>query len=509
MRMTIHDTNGLSAAAKTLLESGAWTDGAQRVKHNVRRSIYRVPPGTEHPGLYVKHDHPVNPRDLLKILWRCKARQEYEAGVCLAAAGVPVVGMLAWGRRGRHSFLATRELAGVRSLAEYLVELEQAPAARPLFLERFALFLKRLLAAGVRHPDLHVGNVLVAGAVTEPDLVLVDVYGVAAGPPSVRGTLQVRAFAVNVLGLLNVTAQYRFFCRLAAGTTRDTIDAYRQEAHALVRRGFRRRWVGRRRGFLQAGRVCKVRRDAAGKWLIRSRLDAEAPARWLAAYRALPAEGPAWLKRDRKRLLARVTDGAVSCVVKEFCQPGPWGPWRPDCRCWVNTSMCEIIGVPVMSARAWLKARDGRGFVFLQDGGDVTLRRAFQEPLQPFRRRSLLCQIAWILGRLHAYGILHGDCKATNFMVVPAAQVGGWRSSPWGRRGTETVFMVDADSLRPPATLSLAECADNLRGWWVSLPNRDTVTRQERARFLVTYACMAGLTRRERHSLGTICGRST
>ena len=258
---------------------------------------------------------------------------------------------------------------------------------------------------------------------------------------------------------------------------------------------------GRRRGFLGHSRLCTVQRTAGGRWLIRNGVDPAAPGRWLDAYMALlPRHATAWLKRDTKRVLARLTDSLGTCVVKEFRHPGPWGRWRPDCRCWVNTHMFELLGIPAMRALAWFRAGDGRGILFLQDGGDVNLHKALQMLPDPARRRSLLSQVAWIFGRLHAYGVWHGDCKASNFMVVPAAQI-TTRWSPWVRCGVETVAMVDADSLRLSAGLSLAQRVANLRSWRASLPDGCTMTRGERARFLVIYSRMSGLGRVERRTL--------
>ena len=124
------------------------------------------------------------------------------------AAGVPVVTMLAWGSNGRHSFLVTQELSGARTLAEYLDEVARVPGARPIFMARFAAFLRRLLTAGVRHPDLHAGNVLVAGDAMDPHLVLVDVYGVVTDRHSAASEQQIRALAVSILGVTHAAADY-------------------------------------------------------------------------------------------------------------------------------------------------------------------------------------------------------------------------------------------------------------------------------------------------------------
>lgn len=502
MRMVIHDTNGLSAELKTLLESGAWVAGAQAVKRNIRRSIYRLPAAAGQPGLYIKHDHPVNPRDLLKNLWRCKARQEYESGMSLAAAGVPVVAMLAWGRCGRDSFLVTREASGARMLSGYLLELERAPLTRPVFAARLVAFLRRMLVAGVHHPDLHAGNVLVVGLVSQPELLLVDVYGVTTGERTTVGDRQLLAFALSILGRLNLAARNQFFKRLLPDASLASIDTVCGEAHELLRKAFRRRWRGRRRGFLRAGGNFEMRNTRAGRWLIHRSLDSVTTDRWLAAFAsAPPAPGVQWLKQDKTRRLARVSaDGGATVVIKEFRRPGPWGNWRPDCRCWLNTQMCDALGIPVMGALAWLRCRDGRGLVFFQDAGDVSLRAAFQAPIAPLRRRLLLTQVAWIFGRLHAYGILHGDCKATSFMVVPAAQLSS-RQSPWVRGGLEAVAMIDADSLSQRSVLALPQGAENLADWRGSMPDGFSMTRQEVGRFLCVYSRLAGWTRLERRAL--------
>lgn len=509
MRMVIHEVNGLAPELKLFLESGGWRPAARLVKDDVRRSIYHLPATAERPGLYIKHDHPVVLRDRLKGLWRCKAQQEYAAGLALAAAVVPVVAMLAWGRQGWDSFLISRELTGARSLAEHRVELVRTPRLQQVFLERFSVFIRHLLAAGVRHPDLHAGNLLISGDAAHPEFALVDVYGAAAsGIGNAQGAAQVYAFAASILSVCETASPARFFRRLEPITTAAADDRLCAAGQRL-RRDFQHRWAGRRLLFLRHGRVCHLQRTPAGRWLRLAAFPADAAQRaWVALSGTAPHAALEWLKRDAKRSLARLAAPAGSLVLKEFRRPGPWGPWRPDRRCWLNTHLCDAVGVPVVRALAWLKCRDGRGVIVFPDAGDSNLHTVLRGPLPLRRRRALLDQLAWTFGRLHAFGIVHGDCKATNFMVVPAALI-STPFSPWARRGDETLAMVDTDSLCLRQNVSLSAAAGNLRDCLASFPDGSCLGPYAAGRFIVTYARARGLPHRVRRRLAQAACRTS
>jgi tRNA A-37 threonylcarbamoyl transferase component Bud32 len=169
------------------------TGQAHVVKQGPHRIVYRV----ELPGMcfYLKHNRVTDARAWLRQLVRpSKARREYDSMVAVAARGVPTVSPLALGERpalrGGESYLITRSLEGCEPLHVFLVHMlpQLAPARRTRVRQRLAQELGALVArihdAGVRHNDLHAGNILVChGADDRLELYLIDLNAVHIGAP--------------------------------------------------------------------------------------------------------------------------------------------------------------------------------------------------------------------------------------------------------------------------------------------------------------------------------------
>ncbi len=107
-------------------------------------------------------------------------RQFEEIRVCQAAraAGlrVPLIQCLWVKRAGRFSSrmaAATREVPGARDLFHALGDLREA-SERGLLLAAVAAEVRKLHDAGILHPDLNLGNILVAGTADEAEIHLID-----------------------------------------------------------------------------------------------------------------------------------------------------------------------------------------------------------------------------------------------------------------------------------------------------------------------------------------------
>jgi hypothetical protein len=101
----------------------------------------------------------VNRRRYLK-LGKTRGEREYEMLDLARRAGIGAPEPLAHVRRGRglyQAWLLTREIAGARSLAEVS---RQEPQRLPRLAAAVAVLVRRLIQAGIRHADLHPGNVL-------------------------------------------------------------------------------------------------------------------------------------------------------------------------------------------------------------------------------------------------------------------------------------------------------------------------------------------------------------
>jgi len=437
---------------------------AQVVKANVRRTVYRATAGSR--TFFVKHDHPRGLRNRIKGLWRCKAEKEFRSGRRLGAAGVPVVRLLAWGRRGADSYLLSEELCGAAGFAEAWAECRGDGQRRAAFLRGLTGFLAAMLKANVEHPDLHAGNVLVtwepcgAGSATPGGLRdgeaggagvragfhLVDVYGVR-----VRRTLarrQVEGVLGLAFGLGRELAPAEGGAILSAlGVASGPPDAaaaaaaWQRGVHAFLRRRSPA-WPGRRRRLLEASSLCACRRTAAGTWRVRRPFTLEAAQAAVGQHDANLAAGHNVVKQDVKRRLTRVVVAGQSYVVKEYVRVRAWPACaRPDRAAWLNSYRLAMAGVPCCGSLGWLQAAGGRGFVVLEDLGPQTLLQRVADGVTAEERAQLLAAAGRLVGWLHGAGVVAGDLKPTNVMVVPESEPGpggcGWR-----------LALVDVDRIR-------------------------------------------------------------
>jgi tRNA A-37 threonylcarbamoyl transferase component Bud32 len=173
-----------------------WRSGgvARVVKDGPHRTVYRV----VLPGLdfYLKQYRLADARAWLRELVRpSKARLEWDRTLAVAERGVPTIAPLAFGEtcerdRSACSFLATRTLPDAVPLNSFL-ETMLPHFAYPRITrvrQRLAVALGELLAAmhdaGVTQHDLHPGNVLLRLDETDaPHLHLIDLYAVQVGEP--------------------------------------------------------------------------------------------------------------------------------------------------------------------------------------------------------------------------------------------------------------------------------------------------------------------------------------
>jgi Lipopolysaccharide kinase (Kdo/WaaP) family len=135
------------------------------VKTGEHRTVYRVDLARE--TVYWKECRLYGPRAWWRDFLRGpKAKLEFDRARALAARGIATVEPLAWGRMGGFwppaSFLITRALADTTPLDDYLLlQPPPTPTVRRGLIEALAAFVAKLHDAGVTHPDLHPGNLLV------------------------------------------------------------------------------------------------------------------------------------------------------------------------------------------------------------------------------------------------------------------------------------------------------------------------------------------------------------
>jgi len=159
---------------------------ASVVKHGLHRTVYHVK--LDGFSIFWKHCRINGIGSYLRQWIRPpKARLEFDRSRMLAERGIATIEPLAWGKHWyRHcgpSHLITRELKGGVPLFSALVD-QINGANRREITAQLGRYLARLHEAGVLHPDLHPGNILVVrDSAGEPRFHLLDIHNIAIGQP--------------------------------------------------------------------------------------------------------------------------------------------------------------------------------------------------------------------------------------------------------------------------------------------------------------------------------------
>ena len=125
------------------------------VKSTPVRAVY-------HCGdFYLKFDRSPNLWSAFRKSIYPKSRVEYMIGRSLAAAGIPSVECLGWGKLGGTNVLITRTMPGCEPMERFFYREVGYGGGNPDgILPEITAFLKKFFDAGFYHGDLHFGNIL-------------------------------------------------------------------------------------------------------------------------------------------------------------------------------------------------------------------------------------------------------------------------------------------------------------------------------------------------------------
>lgn len=166
--------DGVADSVRELIER--WDDlesfpGAEVLKSNVLRTVLGLPASDGRPAVVVKRYHLRNRRERLKFFFfASRALSEWRALRHLRDAGVRVPLPLAFGeeRMGTGVFsslaragLIMERLELVSPLAQWLADVADPEERQQVFVELSGA-IARLHDCGVRHSDLHAGNILIS-----------------------------------------------------------------------------------------------------------------------------------------------------------------------------------------------------------------------------------------------------------------------------------------------------------------------------------------------------------
>lgn len=428
------------------LLAGRAEQGVALLKRTRVREVWRV---ERSPGFFVKrYLSPTSAVGIRARLRGSKAQREADTAAALTAKGLATVRPLAVGERqgpglALESILVTQAIDHRGDLATSLTDPVAAGVSRRRLLLRFGGYLAQLHDEGVDHRDLHGENLLLLDS-PDPRFALIDLDGVSLHR-SLSKRRRARSLARVLHALRDVTGRSDRLRVLRA-----YLDAAGlRDEEAAFRNAIDRGWQRERRRTLRSGTRRALRigsrfdqlHDASRSLYWRRSVGRETVERVLEAHAETVRSGSGeFLKRSRRvRVTLQDVGAPQRFVVKESFDPSLWTRLRNTLfgsrgrTAWVAGHHLDFLGFGTATTVALLERKQGRLVgeslivtVALDDM--VPLSTCFKtqfsaKPLaaaQVREKRTLSCQVARLLRRLHVEGIHHHDLSARNVFVATA-----------------------------------------------------------------------------------------
>ena len=462
---------------------------ASIVKHGQHRTVYRVELAS---GIvFWKHCRLNGSRAWWReILRGPKAKLEFAKAVELADRGIATIEPLAWGRFDqawpKGSFLIARALEGTVPLDEHLLHSAGNTFAERKNLTRLlAAFVAKLHVAGVTHPDLHPGNLLVRKDASGLQFFLIDVHDLELGQ-----RLSPRARIQNLV-LFNRWFQMR-------STRTDRYRFWKAYANSQWNKGFARTveqetdhsnaklWSSRDTRCLRVNRHFRKERGAVASGYAVRELDPtftktllEDPDR--------PFSNPdVVLLKDSRSATVCLLDvatstGTLAMVYKRF-RVTRWSDpladlFRPSAalRSWSNGHAFLDRGLP--TPRPWLMLHRKRlglttvGYLLCARVENFQNLHDATQTFDRLARWQLIETLARQIRLMHERGASHRDLKAANILVTASGDC----------------QFIDLVGVRLQSNISRPLRIRNLTRLNASFVSSPHVTRSDRLRFLRTY----------------------
>ncbi|HKB01400.1 MAG TPA: lipopolysaccharide kinase InaA family protein [Gemmataceae bacterium] len=476
------------------LEDHLATGRAEVVKHGSHRTVYRIalPTGV----LYWKFCRISGPRAWWRDFFRgWKARLEFDRARELASRGIATVEPLGWGRlpgavRPDGSVLLTRALENTLPLDEHLIRHPpRSPADRRGIARQLGEFVAKLHSAGVAHPDLHPGNLLVRMDGGRIRFFLIDLHDVRLGRPLDREARLQNLVLLNRWFQIRATRTDRLrFWRAYAGPAASPDDARRIERE--TDRSAVQLWASRDRRSMRDNRDFRRIRGAGLLGYSVRDFDAKVVSEFLADPDGpFDRPGANLLKDSRSATVCRIDvptpTGLRAMVYKRFRVTHRSDPWvslfrpPPALRSWVNGHALRDRGLP--TPRPWLVLHRRQfgletvGYLLCEFVADVrNLHDALATASLP-EKRALADRLARWICLMHDRGVSHRDLKAANVLVTADGEC----------------HFIDLVGVRARRNVSRGVRVRDLTRLNASFVGSRSVTRTDRLRFLRAYLVWA------------------
>lgn len=505
----LFDSAGLRLSS--WLQSGR----ASIVKQGPHRTVYRVQ--LDGRSVYVKHYHVADARAMFSQ-WAqsSKSRREWDRAERAAAAAIPTIVPLALGEQRKaglvfENYLITEGIDDVEPLDRFVQDIfpKLAPnrqaRIRPRLTHGLAELVAKLHEAGVLHPDLHSGNVLVR--LHESDAIELFLIDLQEAKPAKRADWRrsrknLLAFGLFFFTMARAIDRGRFLRRYLQLRPNLRID-WRAEAnrleHDLRGKAFRfwrkldyrcvsnnRRFFYRNIGSAHGFAVTELG-EAAMQALLR---DPDAPFQIASAdvLKSSPSS-------EVTRLPMSIGDVCTNVIYKRFNCPKRLDALRatlhhsPALRAWHGGHGLLIRRIPTPRPLAVIERLRGpfvrESYLITQALPDaVNLQDYMQKIVSKLPHDVRRRRIRWLLGQLgqflrqmHQRNISHRDMKASNFLLTPADPAA---TSP-------KLYLIDLAGAQIWRRLPAARCVQNMSRVVASLQSYSLLTRTDFLRLLCAY----------------------
>lgn len=466
------------------------------IKHGPQRTVYRVQ--LDGFNIFWKHCRISGPAAFLRQMIRPpKARMEFDRARLLLERGIATIEPLAWGQSWWWPFgpshLVTRELLGATPLSAYLFEHATGRSRREAA-QHLGGYLASLHEAGIAHPDLHPGNILVVlDANQTPVFHLIDLHNLRIGQPLSAEEGCENLVVLNRWFALRSerTDRHRFWQSYAQarGLGPKTADRLARQIETRTVRSNFVLWADRVNRCFGSNRYFQRLLSPIARGHAVKDLDPAIAGRFL--------DDPDWPFRDPQcRLLKDSATSTVAEVVidsrtwiyKRFCLKKRWAAlanlFRRSAalRSWQMGHALIERGLPTARPLLVLHRRGitgpREGYLLCEKIENASELHRFVAHQSVHDKQSRIDQVARLLRRFHDAGLSHRDLKAGNLLVAANA-------------GDAKVHFIDLVGVRLRPQLTPSQRQQDLMRLNVSFLKGTTITRTDRLRFLRSYCCWA------------------